>query len=637
MPRDELEDLTQKTFGDIRPVKYLGKKYWLCECKCGETLKIRKSSLSRYYIDYKCKHKESKLEKASTQSSFIDLTDKVFGDLSIKEYQGSNRWLCQCICGEEHSYESKYIRNNLLDYKCRHKKLSRDVKFIDLTDQQFGDLTVLEYLGDRLWKCRCSCGTELIRNSFYIRAHKNKCNHLTVSNARLIDLTNQQFGDMLVEKYIENGRWLCKCKCGYRFDRESKHIRNNMSNYKCRHLTGKRFGRLLVGEKLADRKYRCTCECGNIIDVIEYNLTFGHTKSCGCFKNEVVTSILDKEQVEEMLNKYISKTNEKPMLNQIHNILGVSYTTALSYIKRYELYSLVNQEFKSAGEKEIYTILKEAGADNIIVGNRVIINNNYENEIDIYLPDISTAIEFNGDYWHSDKFKDKYYHQRKTLACEKQGIRLIHIFEHELYGENTREKTISFIRSLYDKEFIYARNLDVTEDISIEEVKDFEESNHLQGYATSSINIALRDKNTKEVLGLMTLGVPRFNDNFEYEIIRLCFKNGIGIIGGAEKLFRYFVSNYNPKSILTYVDISKFTGNVYKRLGFIELEPRITEPSYSWIDTVELKRLSRYQTQKKHLIDNGLAKDTDTEDLVMSRLGYSKIFNSGSLRLAWYN
>ena len=52
-------------------------------------------------------------------------------------------------------------------------------------------------------------------------------------------------------------------------------------------------------------------------------------------------------------------------------------------------------------------------------------------EIDIYLPDYKLGIEFNGDYYHSSAFKDKYYHQHKSLLAISKGINLVHIWEHE--------------------------------------------------------------------------------------------------------------------------------------------------------------------------------------------------------------
>ena len=53
-------------------------------------------------------------------------------------------------------------------------------------------------------------------------------------------------------------------------------------------------------------------------------------------------------------------------------------------------------------------------------------------ELDIYIPNKKLAIEYDGLVWHSEKFNKQWdYHLMKTLECEKQGIRLIHIFEDE--------------------------------------------------------------------------------------------------------------------------------------------------------------------------------------------------------------
>lgn len=48
-------------------------------------------------------------------------------------------------------------------------------KFIDLTGQRFGRLTVLEYAGYQkgvMWKCRCDCGQEKIVRSDHLRYGK---------------------------------------------------------------------------------------------------------------------------------------------------------------------------------------------------------------------------------------------------------------------------------------------------------------------------------------------------------------------------------------------------------------------------------------------------------------------------------
>ena len=55
-------------------------------------------------------------------------------------------------------------------------------------------------------------------------------------------------------------------------------------------------------------------------------------------------------------------------------------------------------------------------------------------ELDIYLPELKIAIEYNGTYWHSSKNnKDISYHLNKSLLSRQLGIRLIHIYEFEPY------------------------------------------------------------------------------------------------------------------------------------------------------------------------------------------------------------
>ena len=52
-------------------------------------------------------------------------------------------------------------------------------------------------------------------------------------------------------------------------------------------------------------------------------------------------------------------------------------------------------------------------------------------ELDIVIPELKLAIEFNGDYWHSAEFKSPGFHLNKILETNKKGYRLIHIWENE--------------------------------------------------------------------------------------------------------------------------------------------------------------------------------------------------------------
>lgn len=56
-------------------------------------------------------------------------------------------------------------------------------------------------------------------------------------------------------------------------------------------IIGNKYGRLTVlsenGKKGKNILWLCKCDCGNEINAISYNLKNGHTKSCGCLRNEV--------------------------------------------------------------------------------------------------------------------------------------------------------------------------------------------------------------------------------------------------------------------------------------------------------------------------------------------------------------
>lgn len=119
------------------------------------------------------------------------------------------------------------------------------------------------------------------------------------------------------------------------------------------------------------------------------------------------------------------------------------------YLEQIKQYSSENHSVQSVSktECEIYDYVKSIYNSKIIKNTRKIISDtNHQYELDIYLPEIKLAFEFNGNFWHSSKFKDKYYHQTKSLLCFKQNILLIHIYEFEYI--NDKEKCFNKIKDI---------------------------------------------------------------------------------------------------------------------------------------------------------------------------------------------
>lgn len=127
----------------------------------------------------------------------------------------------------------------------------------------------------------------------------------------------------------------------------------------------------------------------------------------------------------------------------------------------------------------------------------------------------------------------------------------------------------------------------------------------------------------------MTFGKPRFNKNYEWELIRYTTKSGSQIIGGAGKLLKYFERTYKPKSIITYADRSYSQGNLYFKLQFKLL--KINLPSYNWVKNDII--LSRFQCQKSKIKEIKLEKFnkslSETENMLLN--GFSKIYDCGNM------
>lgn len=307
--------------------------------------------------------------------------------------------------------------------------------------------------------------------------------------------------------------------------------------------------------------------------------------------------------------------------------LGVNITTFRKWYVYHNIQADVHlQAQRSHFEQDIYNWLKSNYNEKIECNVRYF----GKYELDIYLPDAKIGIEFNGMYWHSTDMVGTKYHQKKSLYFKDLGIFIFHIYEWEWLDVNIQNKIkqhLEMLLNIVDVNVIYARKC-LIQNIDNNTYKDFLNKYHLQGYVPAQIKLGLFYNN--ELLQVMSFAPARyFNEG--YELIRLCTKFKYKIVGGANKLFKYFVRNYQQKNIISYCDIDKFEGNIYTKLG-MKLD-KINIPNYKWVNLKTLDIKSRYQTQK-HLIkvdDN----DTRSEREIMSDLGYVKVENAGTYRFIY--
>ena len=562
-----------------------------------------------------------------------ELAGRTFGEWTVLEYAGNCKWLCKCSCGTVKEVRAQYLKDG------RSKSCGHDTtRFKDLTGQKFGEWTVIKYVGNQKWHCKCSCGTERDVESYFLTSGKSKsCGHSTnklaynnISVDRTFqDLKGKHFGEWEVLEYVGKHYWKCRCSCGtiknvHRYSLTSG-ASNSCGQCKSKEMIGKTFGRLTVEEVLGHNRVKCKCECGNTVNVFKSNLLKENgTRSCGCIIKE---SKPKKEEVISAIYRLTEKYNDKPFIKDLERELNRKETAVRSYIDEYGLREYINY-YGSRAEREISSMFT-----GVQLCNRKIIK---PYELDIYVQNKKLAIEYNGTYWHSELYKDKKYHQTKTIMCAKKGIRLIHIFEYEwedIHQRNKLETILKYLNSA-DYSIIYGRNTSIL-NIKYSEAKEFLDKYHLQNSIPASICLGCYYKN--QLVGVMTFGKARFNSKYDYELLRLCFKPEVKVIGGSEKLFKHFIREYNPESIITYCDISKFTGNVYTRLGFEPIQPNcITEPNYVWINERSHSIVNRYNTQKHMLVQLGIGTEEQSESEIMHDNGYVRVYDCGNLRLEWH-
>jgi len=287
----------------------------------------------------------------------------------------------------------------------------------------------------------------------------------------------------------------------------------------------------------------------------------------------------------------------------------------------------------SISQIELYNFIKDNYNDDIILNCKEVIS---PYEIDIYLPSLKLGFEFNGIWWHSDKFKHENYHLDKLEISSKNGIRLVTIWEDDWV--TNREICESFVLNKLNKtkSRIYARNCEIKE-ISYTDSKLFLENNHLQGDCKSSIRIGLFSNN--ELVSLMTFSKLRLplqrkeesrKRDKHYELTRFCNKLNMNVVGGASKIIKYFISKYLPIQIETYSDNLISNGDLYKVLEFEY--SHTSKPGYWYV--VDGIREHRFNWRKQKLVKMGYD-ITKTEEEIMSELGYPKVYNAGNKKWIW--
>jgi len=325
--------------------------------------------------------------------------------------------------------------------------------------------------------------------------------------------------------------------------------------------------------------------CGHIYEVQPNNFQQGcRCPICSKQKNKIIKKqkkiILENKNEEyEWLDKYENDCHKKIRIK--HLVCGNIYKVSPTYFQRGDRCPFCSFKPISKPEKEMVDYIKKIYKGEIKLNDRSILSNQ---ELDIYLPDLNLAFEYNGLYWHSEKFRDRNYHYNKMVECSNKGINLIQFWENE--WKNKKEIVKSKIRYLLNKiqkdKIINARECYIKE-ISKEKTNNFLKKNCIQ--RKKSKYICCYGMFYKRKL----VQVITFNKNLKNEIIlsRYTTKRFHNVIGGFSRMLNYAINENNWKEIYSYADLRLSDGNLYESNGWKKI--KYVSPDYFFTTGKKIK------------------------------------------------
>ena len=321
---------------------------------------------------------------------------------------------------------------------------------------------------------------------------------------------------------------------------------------------------------------------------------------------ENLAIIRDKEKFKQYI---LSIPLDERCIYTIARGLNIARSYCSNLLNKYQIYE--DPEVKihrniSKPQLDLQEYISSICDFDIIINTKKIIT---PYELDIYIPEKQVAIEYNGNYYHTTNNVDKKTHYKKSKLCEEKGIRLIHIFEYEWENERQRPILENIIKNALGVNLnkIYARNLN----IEVKEskcMKEFFETNNIQGFRGGKFAICLVDKKTKEIYMSYMMGSAFFGKGkYEWEVIRGATKLGYTVVGGASKIWKYFKKTYNPNNCVYYIDYNYFNGNSIQNLDKFELiETQFSFKNYFVNENKVKNRDPIHHKEIKQLEEQGL-------------------------------
>jgi hypothetical protein len=257
-------------------------------------------------------------------------------------------------------------------------------------------------------------------------------------------------------------------------------------------------------------------------------------------------------------------------------------------------------------------------------------------DVDILLPELNIAIEFHGDYWHSEERRGKHDMVERAEYANSIGIKLLQImgseWEHHRTAVEHRLKHIC----AFPHGSIMARKTYV-QAVPESKAKEFLTALHTQGNVIGATCRLALVTSTGSIVAVATFGPPRNVSDKQAGFAELYrFASSVAVSGGLSKLISAYFRLPGAKPLITYADLRWGSGDSYRKCGFSYIGK--TEPGYFW--SKSNKAVSRWSFTKKKLSQlpefSNAYSDSKSEAQICSEMGYSKVWDAGNAKFIRY-
>jgi hypothetical protein len=281
----------------------------------------------------------------------------------------------------------------------------------------------------------------------------------------------------------------------------------------------------------------------------------------------------------------------------------------------------------STQEMEVYDFLTEMGLK-VEHGRRDLLGT--RQELDLYMPDVNTAVEFTGLYWHSIDKKSHDHLVKKWEKCRELGIHLVTLFSDE--WELRRNAVEDTLRTLcgHRPTGLGARHF-LVDSVSSSEAAKFCDKHHLQGSAAQSHAYGLRDT-SGNLVACMTFSSPSRPSNHPFELRRFVTDSKTHS-GAASRLFKAHILDHPNASVVSMSDRRWFSGAMYSLLGFTH--DGVVRPDYFY--TKGSKRYNKSSFRRSGIMTKfpDIYSPEKSEHQMMLEAGFSRIYDCGKDRWVW--